>query len=240
MIDWKGFEEGALTPEEMNEIAGRLSSDPHVKAQYDQFKAFRAAIKSACLSQPVPEESLKACLRGICAERQTVPRPRVWMVGFAAAAAAIVLAVIVGPQFLSQPATKPVAQDNGTEFFRRLSTVDPNEAHKFIVSTAHRPAPRLLMANSNAKICCALVGKDWIGYDLILNGKSYRVVGKQNSNPKKDCSQVWQAGRNFWVDQNGVSWRCEGNMLYTVTGGDQNERMTLASIVSKDTPSLSL
>ena len=232
--DWQAYEDGSLRGEELSHAQLILGSDRRARAEVEGIRALKKALREAALAEEVPTDALKRALAQTAKIRRPFRRPLALAVTFAAAAA-VVLALWVGPSIIQGPVSQP-AQVVAAEQF---PTTDPVTAHTWLVSHSHQRAPYITAKACHGKLVNAKYGPDWIAWDVMLDGHQYTIVGKHSD--KVDVSDTTPTnieGIDFMIKGDQIGWECEMGMVYFVSGGTSAGRNAVACALRFETPTI--
>lgn len=224
-IDWQEFDDGGLDEEAMRQAKEELNRNASAQSELKGLEAFRRAVRSAVLAQPVPEHRLNVMLRAVCG-RRTMP---FWQKGLslaAAAAACVALAFILSSQFRDassdvQPAT---AFATSGDYERDYAGVSKNPRifvpHLELAGLAEYKGVHSCRSNVSFKL--AYEGQD---YTLTITPKE--KLNASDSRVKQDGVELVKSGDSF-------CWTCPSS-TYRLEGGDEAHRAKLAAALTKQT-----
>ena len=88
-IDWQMYEDGQLSPEEMQEANRMLEENESARHELEGLRKFRKQVRQAAMNEPVPEGRLTHFLNRVAGEQTSRPVRRWQTVAVAAAVLAL-------------------------------------------------------------------------------------------------------------------------------------------------------
>lgn len=224
-IDWQEFEDGGLGEEAMKQAKNELKSNPAAQKELKGLGAFRKAVRSAVMAEPVPDHKLNACLKEVCG-RKAAP---LWQrpLGFAAVGAcAIALALI----YVHQPDFSQVLPGGGDIRFSTAGSFEKDYEHLATLTPVQIPYLNLQgvatykdMHASKANVTLRLEAK----------GEEFTLTVTQPGREAK--GEVVQAGGHDFVKvDDALCWKCP-NAGYRLAGGSKETRAWLANQLTQHT-----
>lgn len=223
-IDWQEFEDGGLGEEAMKQASNELKSNPEAQKEYKGLCAFRKAVRSAVLAEPVPDHKLNACLKEVCG-RKSAP---LWQrtLGFAAVGAcAIALALI----FVNQPDPSQAVSD-GEVRFSTAGSFEKDHARLDTLTPVRVPYLNLegLATYKDMHACSANVT-----LRLVAKGEEFTLTVTQRGGEMKG-EVVHSGNRDFVKVDDALCWRCPSSG-YRLAGGSTETRSWLANQLTQRT-----
>lgn len=224
-IDWQEFDDGGLDEEAMRQAKEELNRNASAQSELKGLEAFRRAVRSAGLAQPVPEHRLNLMLKSVCG-RRTSP---LWQKGLslaAAAAACVALAWVAFSQFSDHSgAVQPATAFATTGDYERDYAAASKNPRIFV--------PHLQLAGlaeyRGFHSCRANVS-----FKLAYEGQEYTltITPKEKMNPNDQV--VDQDGVELVKSGDSFCWACPSS-TYRLEGGDIPHRAKLAAALTKQT-----
>lgn len=223
-IDWQEFEDGGLGEEAMKQANDELRTNPAAQKELKGLDAFRKAVRSAVMAEPIPDHKLNACLRQVCG-RKSAP---VWQrtLGFAAVGAcAIALALI----YVNQPDFSQIAPGGEMRFstagsfekdYERLASLTPVQIpYMDLKGVATYKDMHACKANVTLR--------------LQAKGEEFTLTVTQ---PGRDAKgEVVHKGRHDFVESDDAfCWKCPSSG-YRLAGGSRENRAWLAEQLTQHT-----
>jgi hypothetical protein len=229
--DWQAYDDGSLTSEERAQTDMILETDRQARAELDAFRAFRAAVRKAGQSEPVPSATLEAMLKNVVQTPKPVKRTLFLPLGLAVAAA-LILGVTFGPRLLD------IAQPKSPEV-KIMASSDPKQVQTWLVSNTHGPAPLITGKGCGAKVVDGKFGPGWMAWDVEMKGQKYTIIGKKRDEwHLGQVAETSYQGSDFMLNGDDVGWQCELDMVYFVSGGTCQGRLEVAKAARQETPSI--
>src|SRR5687767_7653375 len=176
--DWKAYESGAMSPDERADVERMLESSEEARHDYAAYQEYKTILQRAVNAEPVPYERLEGLFPKGAYRKKPTFRPAF----FAAAAAAIALAVFAPRFFISQGKPPTVARSAS------LETSDPTEAARWMRQSVAFPIPAFKL-DGVARLTGAETGPDWGAYKYEVDGKPMRLIIRRNSYQFKECGK---------------------------------------------------
>lgn len=224
-IDWQEFDDGGLDEEAMRQAKEELNRNAAAQSELKGLEAFRRAVRSAGLSQPVPEHRLNLMLKAVCG-RRIMP---LWQKGLslaAAAAACVALALFLTNQFGDQSGAVQPATAFATsgDYERDYATVANN--------------PRIFVPHLQLSGLAEYKGfhscRANVSFKLAYQGQEYTltITPKEKLNPSDRV--IKEEGVDLVKSGDSFCWTCPSS-TYRLEGGDTPHRAKLAAALTKQT-----
>lgn len=231
--------DGQMSQSERANFEAQLASDASLRAELEACMAFKAAVKSAGLTEPTP--NLQPMLANICRPQVSFWRTKgfTWSAS-ALACFAIVFTVAQSPLVNPTAGVKEVSaatislEKSPLRYHWHES--DPAKAAALIRANMKCPVPVLTLDGLGANLISAECGSCWIAFDIEYQGSVYAIFGRRESGGL-DAGRLQKfEEKELFVFNDAVGWYCEGEMTYIVKGGNAAGRLAIAKYACKETP----
>lgn len=223
-IDWQEFEDGGLGDEAMKQAREELKSNPEAQKEFKGLCAFRKAVRSAGMAEPVPDHKLNACLKEVCGSKTTFSwqRPLV----LAAAGACVVAAAF----FWTNPSSLGQAAEGEAIRFSTSGSFDKDYAKLAGITPVQVPYLNLQgVATYKDMHAC----KANVTLRLVAKGEEFTLTVTQPS--VVPGGKVVHKGRHDFVQvDEALCWKCPSSG-YRLAGGTGENRAWLAEQLTQHT-----
>ncbi len=221
-MDWQEFDDGLMNPEEKKKVEDLVQNDSAAEAELMGFRAFRKTVRAKGLEEPVPMRRLDAMLQDVAGRKK--PKPLAWRLVPIGAAAVLAIGAAFAYPLLN------AAQDNKEKI---VAVNDAEQAWDIASNAMDRPMPNIQLVGL-AKIGEVRCGKDYVCYEIIMNGEPYCLKMTKKPLNRSNCSKVIKENATYYESQD-VAWSCAmTNLSYQVSGGSKEGRWKIALLAHRE------
>jgi hypothetical protein len=207
-IDWQDYEDGMMSPDERMEADRLLAESEEARAELEGLRAFRTAVRRACLAEPVPSARLRRSL-----SRSVGSRPsRRW--AFPASLAAAACCAAAAWIALSPSQDQPAFSAASSPMVAQVAARSPVEAQGFLSERCGMAMPKVTLAGYG-RLEGATAGRDWGCYDFQVQDRKVHIYVRRDDGRLSGRPSLVHNGMPMF-EREGVGWNCSGWTYYVI------------------------
>lgn len=221
-MDWQDYEDGLMSSEEMKKVEELVAREPRAAAELSGLRAFRKAVRSKGLEEPVPMRRLDAMLCDVAGRRREKQKPRL-LVPVSVGLVLITAALFAAP-FYNQitPRERTVAVNDFDDAWDQASQI------------MSRPMPPIHLTNMAQIMEVRGASKNYVCYEIKMGDNRYCLRMSTGPLDRSECSKVVKEGFAYY-EKDDVAWSCAmTGLTYQISGGTKDGRWRLATEVHRE------